>query len=193
MEIPEFSTQRLNLRGVLESDGPSYTKHFVDYEVIRNLAASVPWPYPENGVAEFIRSTILPNQGNDRWSWGIFLKRSPRELIGVIELWRPGSPENRGFWLGQAYWGRGLMTEAVVPIMNFAFDDLGFDVLVFSNALGNVRSRRIKEKTGARLVGTAPAEFVDPSFSRREIWELSKAEWLAARSHFDSGSPEAGR
>ena len=58
---------------------------------------------------------------------------------------------------------------------------LGFEVLVFANAVGNLRSRRIKEKTGARLLRTEPAEFVDPSFKDREIWELSKSEWTAAR------------
>lgn len=181
MPIPEFTTKRLTLRGVRESDAPCYTEQFVDYEVIRNLSAVVPWPYPPDGVMEYIQRTILPNQGNNRWTWGIFLKERPERLIGAIELWRPGSPENRGFWLGRAYWGQGLMTEAVVPVMDYAFDTLGFDVLVFSNARGNSRSRRIKEKTGARLVRTEPAGFVDPAFKEREVWELSKAEWYARR------------
>ena len=57
------------------------------------------------------------------------------------------------------------MTEAVKPVMDFAFKDLGFDQLVFTNAVGNERSRRIKEKTGARLIDVRPAKFVDPSYS----------------------------
>lgn len=47
------------------------------------------------------------------------------------------------------------MTEAVKPVMNFAFKELGFDQLVFTNAVGNQRSRRIEEKTGARLIEPA--------------------------------------
>ena len=184
MGIPKFTTRRLILRGVRGDDAHSYTKHFVDYEVIRNLDASVPWPYPENGVSEFIRNMILPNQGENRWTWGIFLKSNPENLIGVVELWRPATPENRGFWLGREYWGRGMMTEAVVPIMDYAFDHLDFDVLVFSNAVGNDRSRRIKEKTGARVVRSEPHTFVDPAFTEREIWELSKADWGEARKQF---------
>ena len=186
MDIPEFTTKRLILRGVVEEDAPSYTEHFVDYEVIRNLAAVVPWPYPDNGVLEFIRNTILPHQGDNRWSWGIFDKQNPLELIGVVELWRPGSPENRGFWLGRKFWGQGLMTEAVVPVMDYAFEELGFDVLVFSNALGNTRSRRVKEKTGAHLVRTEPAAFVDSTFKESEVWELSKSDWRVARDEFTS-------
>ncbi len=75
-------------------------------------------------------------------------------------------------------WGRGLMTEAVRPVIDFAFKDLGFDNLVFTNAVGNHRSRRIKEKTGARPIAVLPAKFVDPSYSAHEIWELKRSDWI---------------
>ena len=77
------------------------------------------------------------------------------------------------------------MSEAVQPVVDFAFKDLAFDKLVFTNAVGNQRSRRIKEKTGARLIDVRPAKFVDPSYSEHEIWELKKSEWT-------SGAPSAG-
>lgn len=175
--LPIFETKRLILRGVTESDAPSWQKHFVDYEVIRNLSSLVPWPYPENGVLSFMKNVIFPHQGIDRWVWGIFLKENPNELIGAVDLWREGKPEHRGFWLARKYWGQGLMTEAVEPIMDYAFDELGFEVLVFANAVGNIGSRRIKEKTGARLLGVEPAKFVDPKFTEHELWELRKENW----------------
>ncbi len=102
----------------------------------------------------------------------------------MVELWRPGTPENRGFWLGRKYWDRGLMTEAVVPVMNYAFDTLDFDKLVFTNAVGNDRSRRIKEKTGALVVKTEPAAFVDPTFVERELWELTRSRWQEYQKRF---------
>ncbi len=174
---PEFITDRLILRGVTEKDIPAYEKHFIDYEVIRHLASSVPWPYPENGVSVFVKEKILPKQGNDKWVWGIFLKTQPEELIGVVDLWRPGIPENRGFWLGRKFWGQGIMTEAVIPVMNFAFEVLGFETLIFSNAKGNLRSRRIKEKTGATLIRVEPDKCVDPVYQEKEIWELTRQAW----------------
>ena len=73
------------------------------------------------------------------------------------------------------------MTEAVAPVTAYAFNDLGFDKLVFTNAKGNTRSRRIKEKTGARLVSVAPAEFVDASLTEQEIWELRREDWQRAQ------------
>lgn len=175
--VPTFETDRLILRAVVESDASCWQKYFDDYEVIRHLSAHVPWPYPKDGVLNFLKSSILPSQGQDRWVWGIFLKEAPDELIGAVDLWREGRPEHRGFWLGHKFWGRGLMTEAVEPVMNYAFAELGFDVLVFANAVGNVGSRRIKEKTGARLLRVEPSNFVDPKYSEHEIWELRKEDW----------------
>jgi RimJ/RimL family protein N-acetyltransferase len=178
--IPTFETSRLILRGVVENDAISWQKHFDDYEVIRHLSAHVPWPYPKDGVLSFLKSSILPSQGKDRWVWGIFLKEAPDELVGVVDLWREGRPEHRGFWLSHQHWGKGLMTEAVDPVMDYAFNDLGFEVLVFANAVGNIGSRRVKEKTGARLLRVEPAEFVDPKFTEHEIWELRKEDWKSS-------------
>jgi ribosomal-protein-alanine N-acetyltransferase len=177
MLIPQFETERLILRAVTQSDVPSYKKHFVDYEIIRHLSSRVPWPYPENGVEDFINNFILPFQGKDKWVWGIFLKTNPDELIGVIDLWRKGIPEHRGFWLGRAFWNQGIMTEAVSPIIDYAFTSLGFEKLIFSNARGNIKSRRIKEKTGAQLIGIKPSQLVDPQYTESEIWELTKQSW----------------
>lgn len=175
--LPRFETNRLILREVLPSDIPAYEKHFIDYEVISHLAAAVPWPYPLDGVHTFLESVIFPSQGKNRWVWGLFLKTNPDELIGVIDLWREGRPENRGFWLGKKFWNQGYMTEAVRPVIDYAFTHLGFNRLVFANAVGNIKSRRVKEKTGARLIDIQPAKFVNPKYTHHEIWELTKADW----------------
>ena len=177
----DLHTERLVLKPVSLGDVPCYEKHFIDYEVIRHLSDTVPWPYPENGVREYVQNQILPEQGRDRWIWGIHLRGTPDHLIGVVELWRPGKPENRGFWLGHEHWGKGYMNEAAYAVTDYAFADLGFDTLIFSNARGNVRSRRVKEKTGARLLRTEPAEFVDPEYTEQEIWELTRDDWIAFR------------
>ena len=74
------------------------------------------------------------------------------------------------------------MTEAVTPINDYAFDVLGFETLVFSNARGNVRSRRIKEKTGARFLRSEQRSYVDPAYMQDEQWELTKSEWQRWRA-----------
>ncbi|MEK7690780.1 MAG: GNAT family protein [Bdellovibrionota bacterium] len=105
------------------------------------------------------------------------LKEGLNELIGVIEILELQGLENRGFWLARNHWGKGLMSEAVIPVTNFAFHQIGFHKLQFGNAVGNVRSRRIKEKSHARRIGTQPFEFVDPTFTQIELWEITKDEW----------------
>ncbi len=177
----ELHGERVLLRPVTRHDIPAYEKHFIDYEVIRHLTDNVPWPYPENGVSDWVIDHILALQGNNRWIWGIFLHSDVSTLIGCIELWRPGTPENRGFWLGREYWGQGLMTEAAVLVTNYAFEQLDFKTLVFTNAKGNRRSARIKEKTGARFIKCEPAGFVDSAYTEHEIWELHKDEWINHR------------
>lgn len=185
--VPTFDTPRLILREVIEADALSWEKYFVDYRVVRTLASLVPWPYPAGGILEYLKTQILPKQGHDKWVWAINLKEAPNELIGVVDLWREERPDNRGFWLAHEYWGQGYMTEAVEPIMDFAFDSLGFEKLIFSNAVGNSRSRRVKEKTGATLIRTEPAQFVDPALTAREIYELTKAAWHKFKTTRASG------
>ena len=182
MTIPVFETARLILKEVTLANADSYQKYFNDYEIISQLAVGVPWPYPEDGAKNFIERYILPNQGKDQWVWGLFLKTNPSELIGVIDLWRPGHPEHRGFWLGRPFWGQGFMSEAVIPITDYAFDFLGFETLIFANAVGNEKSKRLKEKSGARFLRIEPAQFINPAYTQNEIWELTKEQWQLHRT-----------
>jgi ribosomal-protein-alanine N-acetyltransferase len=179
MKIPKLETKRLILKGLELSDAEAYETNFVDYEVIRFLSDKVPWPYPAGGVADFLENVILPKQGLTRWTWGIFLKEDPEEVVGVVDLWREGCPEHRGFWLAKRFWGQGLMSEATTATTSYAFEELGFQKLVFSNAVGNLASRRVKEKSGARLMEVRPAGFVDSAFTEAETWELTSDQWWA--------------
>lgn len=178
--MPTLATARLILRGVTEADASAIQKNFDDYEIIRHLATIVPWPYPPDGARNFL-AMILPAQGKDRWVWGLFLQHAPEELIGIVDL-RRGERENRGFWLARRFWGQGLMTEATEAVTECAFTALGFETLTLTNALGNTRSRRVKETAGAVWLRTEPARFVDPAYTEREVWMLSKAAWMARRA-----------
>lgn len=176
MVIPTFETERLLLKPISLDDVEGYEKGFVDYDVIRHLAAHVPWPYPVGGVQDFMENHLLPHQGKSKWCWGIFLRTDQKNLIGSIEI-RLSTTDNRGFWLAKKYWGKGYMTEAVDPVMAYAFEELNFEKMVFTNAKGNQRSRRIKEKTGAKFIGLKSAKFTDPQYTDSEVWELTKACW----------------
>jgi RimJ/RimL family protein N-acetyltransferase len=180
---PGFETERLVMRPPADADIPSYQRNFADWEVVSQLARHVPWPYPADGAATFFRDILYPGLASGRkWFWVLALKTDPGTAVGAVDLWRDGRPENRGFWLAKAHWGRGLMSEAVTPVTEYAFTVLGFETLVFANAVGNARSRRIKEKQGARLVRVEPAAFVDPRYTEHEVWELRRDAWRSRRS-----------
>jgi RimJ/RimL family protein N-acetyltransferase len=178
-DIAALTTARLHLRGVTLADAPAIQKRFADYDIIRHLNPIVPWPYPTSGARDFLDS-LMPVQGQDRWVWALFLKSAPAEAIGIVDL-RRGAGENRGFWLARHLWGQGLMTEACDAVTDYAFTELGFERLTLCNAVGNTRSRRIKEKAGATFLRVEPASFVDPALTEHEVWELRRATWAARR------------
>jgi len=70
--LPIFETNRLLLKAVTLEDEPAYTRHFVNYEVIRHLSDKVPWPYPEHGVRDYLTDVILPHQARTNGSGASF-------------------------------------------------------------------------------------------------------------------------
>lgn len=191
--IDTLLTPRLILEPLAMRHAESYERNFVDYEVIRHLSAAVPWPYPEGGVADYISTVIEPRQGEGHWHWALALRDAPEEVIGSVGLWRKGTPEHRGFWLARAHWGKGLMSEATHAVNDHAFDVLGFEELLLSNALGNERSRNVKARRGAELIGTREMTFVDPVYTQTETWRLTKAHWLTWRKDRDVASSQRDR
>jgi ribosomal-protein-alanine N-acetyltransferase len=181
-DFPTLLTPRLVLRAIQESDLPAVQRNFSDYETVRTLAAHIPWPYPEDGTEVWYREKVVPNQGTNQWTWAICLKESPSELIGVIDLFRKGRPSHRGFWLDRQHWGKGYMTEATTAVTDYAFNQLGFDALIFDNAVGNTASARIKESAGAELIEVVPQKFVDPALTHSQRWKLTKEAWQSQRN-----------
>jgi ribosomal-protein-alanine N-acetyltransferase len=93
----------------------------------------------------------------------------------------PGLIDNRGYWLGLPWHGRGLMTEAVIAVNDYWFDVLGFKVLRAPKAQANIASRRISEKTGMRVIATPERDYVAGKLPA-EIWEITADEWRAKRA-----------
>lgn len=175
--IPTFLTERLILKAPVLEDAAAYQKNFNDYEVMKYLTAAIPHPYPDDGAYSFLKNVILPRQGQGFWNWGIFLKDNETELIGSIEITKKAQPTNRGFWLAKEHWGKGLMSEAIVPPTSFAFRELGFTKMIFGNAIANQRSSKIKLKTGCKMVDIIKTEFVSGT-KDEEIWEITKDDWF---------------
>ena len=174
--MPVLTTARVILRPLEIADVPAVQASFPRWDVVRFLDAVVPWPYPPDGALTYIGGLALPGiQRGEEWHWSIRPRSRGETLIGVISL-RLSPGDNRGFWLDPAWQGQGLMTEACDAVTEYWFEDLGQPVLRVVKAVGNVRSRRISERSCMRLVRIVDREFVSGRLPA-EDWEITREEW----------------
>jgi [ribosomal protein S5]-alanine N-acetyltransferase len=78
--------------------------------------------------------------------------------VGGVGL-QPMTDVNRrsaeiGYWLGAAYWGHGIATEAITLVTDWAFGAHGLLRLFAQPFAANAASRRVLEKAGYELEGT---------------------------------------
>jgi RimJ/RimL family protein N-acetyltransferase len=181
--VPRLETARLILRPLEIADAEQIQLLFPHWEIVKHLAAVVPWPYPADGALSYVRDTALPAMARgEEWHWTLRLKTAPDRLIGCIALKNSDNPksENRGFWLGLPWQGKGLMTEAADAVTDYWFNVLNFPVLRVPKAALNAQSRRVSEKQGMRVVATEERDYVSGRYLA-EIWELTAADWNARR------------
>jgi ribosomal-protein-alanine N-acetyltransferase len=177
---PTLETERLILRPLALSDATAIQRHFDNWNIIQHLAQVVPWPYPEDGAVTFItRELERVAAGEVIYNWMLVLRGGDGEAIGNIRLrpWVDDPKGNRGFWLAERYWNQGLMTEAVSAVNDFAFRVLGVEAFYACNAATNVASRRVKQKTGAELVGYLELSHHNGQ-TLAERWRVTRESWL---------------
>lgn len=88
--------------------------------------------------------------------------KSNRKVIGSLGLhgsWANGDERYKelkvkeiGYVLSKAYWGRGLMPEAVRAVIDYCFQTLGLDALTVGHFAQNLQSKRVIEKSGFTFV-----------------------------------------
>jgi len=178
--IAALMTSRLVLRPLDLADSDAIQAVFPRWEIVRFMAAHIPWPYPEDGALTYLRDVALPAmQRGVEWHWSIRPRAEARRLIGVISLMDQAG-DNRGFWLAPEWQGRGLASEASAAVTDYWFDTLGRSVLRASKAAANTPSRRISERTGMRLVWRGERDYVSGRLPA-ELWEITADEWRAMR------------
>jgi ribosomal-protein-alanine N-acetyltransferase len=85
----------------------------------------------------------------------------PAEAIGCIGL-QIGRDVHRktaelGFWLGEPFWGRGIMTEAVAELTRWAFGAFELERIYAEPFATNRASARVLEKAGFACEGRLKA------------------------------------
>ncbi|MGV3636794.1 MAG: GNAT family N-acetyltransferase [Flavobacteriales bacterium] len=144
--------QAFTLRPFTPADLRSLVEHASHPSVAANLTDSFPNPFTEEAGRLFIERAIA----------GPALRRCiavDGACIGAIglhpkeDIWRNNL--EIGYWLAQAYRGRGIMTEALKEMVALGFAHYPQVTRIYAIPFGtNIASQRVLEKAGFKLEAT---------------------------------------
>ncbi|MEL6672930.1 MAG: GNAT family protein [Bacteroidota bacterium] len=136
----------ITLRPWQLSDLDSLVELANNHRVAKNLTNQFPYPYSRESGQKFIdyanqarpyRIRAIEYEGRAVGAVGLH----PQEDIFFKNL-------ELGYWLGEPYWGKGLMTEAVRQTVVYGFENWEVD-RIFARPFGsNIGSQRVLEKAG---------------------------------------------
>jgi RimJ/RimL family protein N-acetyltransferase len=134
------------LREWRRGDEPSLVRHANNRNVWINLRDSFPFPYRSADARAWIRRA-----SSDALNY-VFAIDVGGFAAGAIGL-RPGEDVNRlgaeiGYWLGEEFWNRGIVTEAVKAVTQYGFASLGLVRIHAEVFAWNTASMRVLEKAG---------------------------------------------
>lgn len=134
------------IRDFKMSDKTSIAKHANNRKIWRNVRNAFPHPYTiEN--AEWWLSSIIEEKVRTKFAivvdgnaiGGIGLEVKEDVYSKTMEF---------GYWIGEEYWGRGIITEAIRAISDYAFQH--FDIMRLEAHVyhWNIGSMKALEKAG---------------------------------------------
>jgi len=143
-----LKTAHLDLRPLQHKDASAYLDIFSD------TATMTFWSNePIASIAE-AKNLLLQDmewvKAGDALCWGIALSESDR-LVGKISLYffsRQNRRAETGYILDRRYWRRGLMTEALGAVLDYAFDELELHRVEADVDTGHAGSLALLEKFG---------------------------------------------
>jgi ribosomal-protein-alanine N-acetyltransferase len=85
-----------------------------------------------------------------------------------------------GYCLGEAYWNRGLMTEACGAVLDYLFGEAGFNRISALHAVPNVGSGKVMKKCGMTCEGILRQYCKTPEgeYVRSGGYSILREEWL---------------
>lgn len=137
------------LRPWTSEDALSLAKHANNAKIAANLTNAFPYPYTMDNAIAFIDKAmqntppnILAIDINGEACGGIGIHPQSDVYCKNAEL---------GYWLAEPYWGLGIVTQAVVDIVDYGFKN--FDITrIFARPYGhNIASQKVLEKAGFKL------------------------------------------
>ena len=144
---------KFELRDWKVGDGESIVKYANNASLARNLRDAFPHPYTLDDAHYFIDQCIH----RDKSKQLIKAIVVDGEAVGSVGLYVQGDVSRQsallGNWLGEPFWGQGIMTQAVKEIIQEGFDTLDIVRIYARPFADNMASRRSLEKAGFILEG----------------------------------------
>ena len=151
-----IETDRLILRQfTMEDAEPMFRNWANDDEVTKHLT----WPtHSDVEVTKMVLSDWTSHYPEpDFYNWAIVLKEHGTEPIGSIAVVRITEKTRcaaMGYCMSRAHWRKGIMPEALNALVDFLFDEVGFNRIEAEHDVNNPASGRVMEKAALRYEGT---------------------------------------
>jgi ribosomal-protein-alanine N-acetyltransferase len=133
------------------ADLPSLVEHANNRRIWLNLRDRFPHPYTRADGQAFIR---MARRMRPETFYAIAVDN---QAVGGIGFVMAGDVERVsaevGYWLGERFWGRGIVTEALAAVTRHAIAEHGLTRLFALPFAENVASCRVLEKAGYELEG----------------------------------------
>lgn len=153
---------QFKLRPFQTIDIESLMEYADNYKIAAYLTNQFPHPYTRESGEAFIKMatqhsppTIFAIDINGKASGGIGLHPQIDIHIKNAEL---------GYWLAEPFWGQGIMTKAVIQIVDYGFKNLDINRIFASPFGSNIGSQKVLEKAGFVL----EAKFEDTIYKNGE-------------------------
>ena len=182
-EFPQLETPRLCLRELVLEDAQAIFNIRGDYEVTRyNTGLAYDRIEQARDLIQAIRAGYVDCA---ELRWGITLKPNPT-VIGMcgFNYWvRHDRRASIGYDLARAYWGQGLMTEAVRAMVDFGFSRMNLNRIEADADGRNPASARVLQKVGFKHEGIQHQQFFENgSFYDLHLFALLRSEYIANSS-----------
>ena len=180
--FPTLRTSRLILREIVPEDDEAIFAIRSDYEVTK-LNTGETFDRVEQAGA-LIRAIRAGYFEQSELRWGITLK-GKNQVIGMCgyNYWvRRDYRGCVGYDLARAYWGQGIMTEAMRVVLRFGFERMGLNRIEADASAENIGSIRVLEKLGFAREGVEREQYYeDGQFHDLMLFSLLKRDFQAGR------------
>ena len=125
-------------------------------------------------------------------SFALMYKGALAGTIGFNDIDRGIQCGTIGYWLGQEFQGKGIMSQALEVIIEYGFRDLKLNKIEIRVAIENVKSRALPERFGFTEEGVIrDAEWLYDHYVDHVVYGLLRHEYLQL-NHHSKAYDEAG-